>query len=65
MAGLLRSFPMMVEVTISLLPEGLQRGASAMYFTYELGKEAYKQPITLTLRDYPEYIRQPYRIRIK
>ncbi|TXK85057.1 DUF4179 domain-containing protein [Paenibacillus sp. N3.4] len=32
---------------------------------YYIDNEAYKQPLTLTLIDYPAYIKQPYKIRIK
>lgn len=32
---------------------------------YYLENKSYQQPLTLTLTDYPAYIRQPYKIRIK
>jgi hypothetical protein len=32
---------------------------------YYIENQSYKQPLTLTLNDYPSYIRQPYKIRIK
>lgn len=32
---------------------------------YYIDNESYKQPLTLTIQSYPQYIRQPYSIRIK
>lgn len=39
--------------------------ASEQHVYYTIDNETYKQPLTFTIYSYPQYIRQPYRIRIK
>jgi|GEM_PF-498349 len=38
---------------------------SEQHAYFYIDNEAYKQPLTLTIYSYPQYIRQPYSIRIK
>ncbi|MGG1517002.1 DUF4179 domain-containing protein [Paenibacillus oryzisoli] len=61
-AGNLYKEPDLHEITRGYV-DGSKPGEQHAF--YYIANQSYKQPLTLTLNDYPSYIRQPYQIRIK